>query len=224
MASDATQPGLPVTLARLQAARDGAEREAAWVEFLAAHSEVVLHTCHSVAREHDVAMDAYVFALEALREDGCRRLHAYRSDGRTRFAVWLVVVTRRLVLDYLRHRYGRTRSVDAERRAEGQARRRLEDLVAAEVEPDQLPDTGQSAPDADLRARELADAVRLALAELREQDQLLLTLRFVDERSVHEIRRALHFPSVFHVYRRLSAVLGALRDQLRRRGVEDPEP
>lgn len=208
----------------MQAAREGAEREAAWADFLAAHSEVVLHTCRSVAREHDVAMDAYVFALEALREHDCRRLRAYKTDGKTRFAVWLVVVTRRLVLDFLRHRYGRTRSVDEERRAEGLARRRLEDLVAAEVEPDQLPDTGLRAPDADLRARELADAVRLALAQLSEQDRLLLTLRFVDERSVREIRRALRLPSVFHVYRRLTVVLGTLRDQLRRRGVEGPEP
>lgn len=224
MASDALQPGLPRTLARLQGAREGAEREAAWVEFLAAHSDVVLHTCRSVAREHDVALDAYAFALDALREHDHRRLRAYRPDGKTRFAVWLVVVTRRLVLDYLRHRYGRTRSSDEERRAEGLARRRLEDLVAAEVEPDQLPDPGLRAPDADLRARELTDAVRLALAQLSEQDRLLLTLRFVDERSIRDISRSLRLPSVFHVYRRLKVVLATLREQLRRRGVEDPEP
>jgi len=103
-------PGLPLTLSRLHSARDSAERDAAWAEFIALHSDVVLHACRSLIRDHDAAMDSYAFALEALRENGYRRLCAYMPDGKTKFSTWLLVVTRRLVLDYYRHRYGRGRS------------------------------------------------------------------------------------------------------------------
>jgi RNA polymerase sigma factor (sigma-70 family) len=206
---------------------EGVERvdlDEAWAEFVAAHSALLLHTCRTVVRDHDAAMDAYAYVLEALREDCYRRLRAYTPDPRTRFTTWLVVVARRLVLDFHRRRYGRPRSEDELRRAERAARRRLEDLVAAEIEPDQLTTSPANSPDAALRRRELADALRAALDELPPPDRLLLALRFEDERSAREIAGALGLPTVFHVYRRLGAVLGELRGALARRGVEEPEP
>ena len=169
-------------------------------------------------------MDGYAFVLEALREDCCRRLRAYIPDGRTRFTTWLVVVTRRLLLDHVRRRYGRPRSDDDARRAEHAARRRLEDLVAAEVDPDLLTAPAANSPDTEVRRRELAAALRRTLDELSPADRLLLALRFEDGRPVREIARIVGFSTVFHVYRRLDAVLGALRGALARRGVSDPEP
>lgn len=215
---------LPLTLSRLHDASEGTERDDAWAEFVAAHSNVVLHVCRSTARDYDTAMDGYAFVLEALRDDGCRRLRAYVPDGQTKFTTWLVVVTRRLVLDYFRHRYGRSRSDDATKRDEQAARRRLEDLVANEVEPDQLAIAGSSVPDASIRREQLTSALRLAVAELDSADRLLLMLRFADEQPVRDIARTLRFPSVFHVYRRLGTVLSRLRDALARHGVEEPEP
>lgn len=168
-------------------------------------------------------MDAYAFVLEALREDDCRRLRAYLPDGRTKFTTWLVVVVRRLVLDYLRRRYGRSRSDDEARKEESAARRNLEDLVAAELDPEEIESSG-AAPDAGVRRAELTAAVRAAIGQLSASDRLLLALRFIDERPVRDIRRTLGLASVFHVYRRLNATLSQLRAALARRGVEGTEP
>src|SRR5690348_12605324 len=93
--SETLRPTLPLTLSRLHGARDGAERDTAWAEFVAAHSRVVLHTCRALTHDYDAAMDAYTFVLGALREDDHRRLRAYVPDEKTPFTTWLIVVTRR---------------------------------------------------------------------------------------------------------------------------------
>jgi RNA polymerase sigma factor (sigma-70 family) len=162
--------------------------------------------------------------LEALRADECRRLRAYAPRAGTRFTTWLVVVTRRLLLDHHRHRYGRPRAEDDARRAEQVTRRRLEDLVAAEVDPDRLTAAATTGADTAVRREQLAHALRQALDELESSDRLLLALRFEDERSVREIAAMLRMPTVFHVYRRIGVVLAAIRRALARRGVEGPEP
>lgn len=216
--------GLPPELSRLLSARDAPEREEAWGKFLAAHSSLLLHTCRTVVRDRDAAMDGYVHVLEELRADCCRRLRAYTPQAATRFTTWLVVVTRRLLLDHYRHRYGRPRSDDGARREEHVTRRRLEDLVATEIDPDQLPISTSHSPDIAVRRRELTSALRQALAELTPSDRLLLALRFEDERPVREIAAIMRLPTIFHVYRRLGAALTQLRSALRRRGVEEPEP
>jgi RNA polymerase sigma factor (sigma-70 family) len=218
------RPTLPFPLSRLQNAADPRECDDAWSEFLAAYSETLLHTCRAVARDPDAAMDAYAFALEALREDGCRRLRAYAPEPEIKFSSWLVVVTRRLVLDYFRQRYGRSRSEEEDRQQEHRARRRLEDLVADEIEPDRLIGQSYDAADAGIRRQQLQLALARALEQLEASDRLLLTLRFEDDRPVREIAQTLGFPSVFHIYRRLGRVLSELRHALESRGVDAAEP
>lgn len=168
-------------------------------------------------------MDGYAYVLEALREDDCHRLRAYVPDGKTRFTTWLVVVTRRLLLDHFRRRYGRPRSGNDAQRAEHAARRKLTDLLGVEVDPDSLTTSAADSPDAMIRSEELATILHLAMAELDPPDQLLLALRFADDRPVREIAKMLGLPTVFHVYRRLRIVVATLRRSLARRGVEGPE-
>jgi RNA polymerase sigma factor (sigma-70 family) len=206
----------------LQPTRD--DQEQTWAEFVAAYSGLLLHTCRTLARDRDAAMEGYAHLLAALREDDCRRLRAYTPRAGTRFTTWLVVVARRLLLDHHRHLLGRLRSVDEGHRAEHATRRRLHELVAAELDPDRLTNPAESSPDAALRRTELSDALRCALGELDPADRLLLALRFEDERPMREIAAELRLATVFHVYRRLKAVLTALRQSLARRGVEEPEP
>lgn len=169
-------------------------------------------------------MDAYAFVIEVLRADDCRRLRAYVPDPSVRFTSWLVVVTRRLVLDFVRQRYGRSRSANLNFQEQHLARRRLEDLLTDEIDPDDLPSSGGTDADAVLRRRELTRALARALDELSSTDRLLLALRFEDERPIREIAKTLGLPSVFHVYRRLTAVLSTLRDVLRRRGIDAAQP
>jgi RNA polymerase sigma factor (sigma-70 family) len=213
----------PAELSRLLSASERVEQEKAWSEFVTSHNRILLHTCRAVAHDHDAAMDGYAYVLEALREDGYRRLRAYVPRGTTRFTTWLVVVVRRLLLDHYRHRYGRPRSGDASRRDENLARRRLEDLVAVELDPDQLTASSTS-PDLGIQRQELTELLRQALGELAPADRLLLALRFEDERPAQEIAATMQLPTVFHVYRRVAAALGQLKRALARRGVKEAEP
>jgi len=215
---------LPLTLTRLRTATDATDRDDAWAQFIAAHSEVLLHACHYVLHDHDAAMDGYAFVLDALCENGCQRLRSYvPRDGAT-FSTWLLVVARRLALDYFRHRYGRSRSGAAEQQAEQGARRRLEDLLSDEIDPDNIVDEAPEGPDAALRRTQLRDKLRQSIDELNPEDQLLLALRFRDARSARQIATVLHAPTVFHVYRRLGVVLSRLRSALEERGVDGSEP
>lgn len=215
-------PGLPPVLSALLAAGDEGARDAAWEGFVAAHTALLLHTCHTLARDRDAAMDGYAFILEALREDHHHRLRAYVPDPRTRFTTWLVVVARRLLLDRHRHRYGRPRSESGSLRADHAARRRLEDLIVAELDPESLTVVG-GAPDSVIIREERVAALRAALRELDPADRLLLAMRFEDEQPVREIARTLRLPSIFHVYRRLGAVLTSLRQTLQARGVDSAD-
>jgi RNA polymerase sigma factor (sigma-70 family) len=216
-----TSDAFPSSLARLQAAATE-DRDRVWAAFLAEHSTLILRACRSVTREHDLAMDAYVHAIAALRTDDYRRLRAYDADDSRRFSVWLVAVTRRLALDHVRQRFGRPRSEDPAHVHAHATRRRLEQLVASRVAPE-LPTAAVGAEE-HLRRKELETALSVELARLAPADRLLLSLRFVDERSVAQIARALGFASVFHVYRRLRVLLSLLRDNLALHGVHDAEP
>jgi RNA polymerase sigma factor (sigma-70 family) len=212
----------PPVLSRLLTAVTVVEQDEAWAEFVATYSGVFLHACHKVARDHDAAMDGYAYVLEMLREHDFRRLRTYAPVSGARFTTWLVVVARRLLLDRQRQRYGRP-GVHAGSVDQG-TRRRLEDLVAAELDPDQTPDRNGADSDMRLRQRELASALRGALDELSPAERLLLVLRFEDGRSAREIAPVVGAPTVFHVYRQLAAVLATLRRSLSQRGIDDPNP
>jgi len=212
---------LPHSLTRLLAARSAADADTAWRAFVAEHSRVILHVCRSVWAAHDDAMDAYALVLDHLRADDHRRLHEFARDPLCRVTTWLVVVSRRVCLDLYRQRYGRptTEGGHEPRRA----RRRLQDLVAEELDLHELAAEGDET-DAPLRHSELHDALQRALTDLAPRDLLVLKLRFVDDLAAQEIARLLGFPSPFHVYRRLNALFAELRSRLQRRGVESAAP
>jgi len=214
----------PLELARLLTAGDPAAHEAAWTEFVRAHSRLLLHAARVIGRDYDAAMDAYAYVLEQLRADDHRRLRAYAADGRSKFTTWLVVVARRLCLDHHRQRYGRARDPGNPATEARAVRRRLADLVAEEIDPVEIQAPNNAAPDAGLEVVELSVALASALGELAPRDRLLLALRFEDDHSAREIARLMGFPTPFHVYRRLRTVLTALRLALGGRGVDGANP
>jgi RNA polymerase sigma factor (sigma-70 family) len=170
-------------------------------------------------------MDAYAYLLEQLQRDDFRRLRAYTPEARSKFTTWLVVVARRICVDHLRDRYGRTTDPgNTDSRETRAVRRRLVDLLAHELDPTALADPSTANPETDLRTRELSQALTDALARLEPRDRLLLNLRFDDQLPAREIGRLMGFPTPFHVYRRLHAVLERLKTTLKRGGVEDSEP
>ena len=216
---------LPRSLSRLLSARadDGSDDvDAAWRAFVAEHTRLLLHVARSVSATHDDAMDAYTHVLEQLRENDCRRLREFASDPRCKLTTWLVVVARRLCLDTYRQRYGRRR--EAENGDQRAMRRRLQDLVAEEIDWHELIAVSGEGAELAVRQTELSEALKQALTRLAPRDQLLLQLRFTDDLTAQEIARLLDFASPFHVYRRVNALLAELRRMLTQRGVESSVP
>jgi RNA polymerase sigma factor (sigma-70 family) len=223
-ADKAMAASLPPALAELLGATDPAEVDRAWTAFLNQYNRLILHVARSQGREHDAAMDVYAYVLEALREDGLRRLRAYSPQGDTKFTTWLVVVTRRLCLDWQRHRYGRAREPGAEKVEQHRLRRNLVDLLGEPSDPDSLADADSADPEHELVAREQHQALEAALSALLERDRLLLALRFEYDLPAREIGRLMEFPTPFHVYRRLNTLMDRLRRLLKEWGVEEASP
>ena len=200
-------------------------REGSWSSFLARHNRLLLRVAYAAAMNREDAMDAYAVVLEQLREHDGRRLRAYRADGRSMFTTWLVVVSRRICVDYLRQKYGRYEP--ASRGAANVARASrlaLVELVGGDVDPASIADDKAALPDGALRTHELSARLEGALDELSDDDRLLLKLRFDDDLSASAIARLVGLPSAFHVYRRLNGLLAQLRAELSAHGVESAEP
>jgi len=215
---------MPSPLAELLSAADEAEATSAWNEFLEAYSRLLLHTARSTAKDREAAMDGYAYVLEKLREDDFRRLRVFAAGGRAKFTTWLVVVTRRLVLDHRRTRYGRDRGAESEGiKDRFDARQRLADLISETTEIDDVGDPETGDPGRAIRADQRRKALAEVLGNLEPQDQMLLNLRFVDELPGREIAEIMGLPSPFHAYRRLKTVLASLRRGLESRGIDDAE-
>ena len=148
------------------------------------------------------------------------------ASGVGPFALWLVVVVRRLCLDHHRHRYGRAREANSGElsREERAGRRRLVDLMAAQVDTALLAASADEAPDVVFARSERARALSHALEGLQPRDRLLLRLRFAEDLPAREIAQLMKFPSLFHVYRRLDKVLVILRGALKAHGVHGVDP
>jgi RNA polymerase sigma factor (sigma-70 family) len=211
---------LPSEVVRLLDAPGPEARESAWAAFLGTYNAVLLRASRSLGPEYDGAMDRYAHVLEGLRCDDFQRLRLCTADPPADFSIWLAVVARRLSLDHYRARYGRSRkSPSAESTARRTARRRVEDLLT-ENDPDVLPDEKAVAPDEAVTRSEQRQALSSALAQLSSRDRLLVRFRFDESCSASEIARLMDFPTVFHVYRRINAVLATLRASLRARGID----
>ena len=218
---------LPIVVARLLDSSDTAARDAAWGDFVAAHSRLIFHVARGFGGERDVIMDRYTFVLDHLRANDFRRLRAFVADGRSEFSTWLVVVAQHACLDHRRHRYGRIRRVEDNGSSDADedraARRRLVDLISADVDLSSISDGARTGEDA-LRETQLYSALEAALETLPARDRLMVKLRFEDDLPMSEVSRNLGFPNRFQAYRHLTEILRALRRTLERAGIEDTVP
>ncbi len=172
-------------------------------------------------------MDRYTCVLEELRANDFRRLRAYVADGRSEFSTWLVVVAQRICLDHRRKRYGRFRAGDgasSEHEEVWIARRRLVDLLSADVDLSTFADGQAIDPENRVRVADLYHALESALALLDPHDRLLVKLRFEDDLPMPEVARNLGYRTRFHAYRRLSHVLEELRRALESTGIREAAP
>ena len=206
---------------------DHAVREAAWEEFVAGYSGIVLHIARRVCGDRDGAMDGYALVLDQLRADDFKRLRRFVADGRSEFSTWLLVVAQRICLDEQRRRYGRIRidsdSVQASR-DNFRARSRLANLVGADIDLADLPDSSDNNPETLVRETQMHQAVESALQKLAPRERLMIKLRFEDQLGMPDIAQTLELPSRFHAYRMLTDILARLKQSLASNGVSDGEP
>jgi DNA-directed RNA polymerase specialized sigma subunit len=100
-------------------------------------------------------------------------------------------------------------------------RRNLANPGAASDIIDEIPDESTIPIAAGLERAELKTALATLRSELAPADRLLLKLRFDDGLPVPEIASMLRYPSQFHVYRRINALLNEMKSRLEARGFEN---
>jgi RNA polymerase sigma factor (sigma-70 family) len=211
----------PLELSQLLHAPDAERREAAWEELVARHSRLLLHVARSFGGGHDEAMERYTYILDKLYEGDYHRLRAFQADGRARFSTWLTVAARRLCLDHHRSRYGRDRSAQGSGASTLRSlRRNLIDSLDLGIDTDQMSDAGGPSAESSSISEERDSTLKAELDALPPRDRLLLALRFEDDLSAARIADIAGYPTAFHVYRRLNAVLGRLRAALRSHGID----
>jgi RNA polymerase sigma factor (sigma-70 family) len=211
----------PAVLDALLAASDPDAQEAAWERFLESYSGLLLRSAFHLGRSYDGGMDRYLFILDQLRGGNFRRLRQFRATGSARFSTWLVVVARRLCLDHGRRHYGRCRGAPT---AAGECaralRRRLVDMATEEVEVADLEDDSGRSAETTLETGERVRTLEAVLERLDPRSLLLLKLRFGNDLTAREISTLMGYPSQFHVYRELRAVLDRVRCALLEAGID----
>lgn len=83
--------------------------DAAWSEFLARYSPLILHVIRRHDTDTDQSTECFVYVCGALSDDGCRRLLSFRPDGPARFKTGLMAVISDLCVDWRRKEQGRLR-------------------------------------------------------------------------------------------------------------------
>lgn len=83
--------------------------DAAWNEFLARFSPLIMHVIRRHDADEDRAAECFVHVCGALSDDGFRRLRSFRHDGTASFRTWLVAVVANLCADWRRKEHGRER-------------------------------------------------------------------------------------------------------------------
>ena len=85
--------------------------EGAWRRFIDDYRRLLFGVIRRYARDPDEVMDLFAHLCEQLRADEMRRARAFRDTSvrQAAFSTWLVVVARRLVVDWYRQRDGRVR-------------------------------------------------------------------------------------------------------------------
>jgi RNA polymerase sigma factor (sigma-70 family) len=166
-------------------------------------------------------MERYTYVLDQLRRDDFRRLRRFQAGGESAFSTWLVVVVRRLCVDFHRQRYGRTgNSGQPGVQVRGESRRLLEDLVSDAEDLASVPDFTRGTITKEYTACERHHALERAMETLAPTERLLLKLRFEDGLTLKEIAQVPGFRSLSQVHRRLESLLVKLRVELERAGID----
>ena len=87
--------------------------DAAWSDFLALYSPLIMRVVRRFESDGGRAADCYVDVCASLSDERFRRLRSFRADGTARFDTWLKTVVSNLCVDWRRRQHGRFRPVRA---------------------------------------------------------------------------------------------------------------
>lgn len=179
--------------------------DAAWDRLLRDYTPGALAAIRMALRQkghgHDPALEDEVLAdaFEELARDGAHVLASFR--GESSLATFISVVAGRRAFRALRDRLRHGKAVD---------RKGEQDRAA--------PRPGEPDPAEQVLAGERASLIVEAIAELGPQDQLLLTLYYLDQRSYKEIAAATGLAAT-GVGTKIARARARLKERLERRGV-----
>ncbi len=149
----------------------GENPEVGWQGFLVRHNPILLRVAGRRARDLDEQMDRFTAVISGLREQEFMRLRRFDPAGPAPFKPWLIRVTQRLIIDFLRCRDGRPQSNPPEGlTALGLEiwRRHFEQMMPLAETLGVLSNQTEFAGLTDgAFAREVADVTRVALAQRR---------------------------------------------------------
>jgi RNA polymerase sigma factor (sigma-70 family) len=83
--------------------------DAAWSEFLARYTPLLMRVIRRHCADEDHASECFAHVCSELSDDGFRRLRSFRPDGPARFETWLMAVASNLSVDWRRKERGRAR-------------------------------------------------------------------------------------------------------------------
>jgi RNA polymerase sigma factor (sigma-70 family) len=83
--------------------------DAAWGEFLARYSPLIMHVIRRHGLDDDRRSECFIHVCGALSDDSFHRLRSFRPDGPARFSTWLMAVVANLCVDWRRKEQGRVR-------------------------------------------------------------------------------------------------------------------
>lgn len=192
----------------------------AWERFTRLYTPLLLHVARKNSGSYDEAMDAYACILERLRDADYRRLRSFSKRSGIRFTTWLVVVAKRICIDYHRVRLGRASQRDGAEGDVSQLRQRLAGLRCEVDVLGKLPDESAEIAETLLERLELSEQLATLRTMLDPADKLLLLLRFERGLSGAQIAATLSYPSAFHVYRRINRILCDLKARLEEKGYD----
>jgi RNA polymerase sigma factor (sigma-70 family) len=252
--------------------------DAAWSEFLARYSALIMHVIRRYEADHERATECFMHVCGALSDDRFRKLLSFRPGGPARFRTWLMAVAANLCVDWRRREQGRPRTLRCVARlpeleqqvyrclylhgmSRTQCRRvllpRYPELTEQQVadinahlfglltprqrwrlsmrSPEVAPVVSIAEYEDDGDAWELADPgagpdeltdetqqrrqLEEALAQLPEDQRLLLRLRYEQDLTLAEVARLTRQPDPFRANRQIHAALEALG---RLMGIERP--
>ena len=83
--------------------------DAAWAEFLAQYSPLIMHVIRRHEADDDLATECFIHVCAALSDAQFHRLRSFRPGGPARFKTWLTAVVANLCVDWRRREHGRSR-------------------------------------------------------------------------------------------------------------------